>query len=77
MMPYLRAQRILQLSRTVNVFHMQSIYIARQAIHLVITLNDLVDVHEGPNDQQHQERIDLEECVPIPSSAVIKHRANN
>jgi len=42
---------------------MQSIHIARQALHLVILLNDLVDTDEGPDDAQEDERIDLEEYV--------------
>ena len=62
-MPYVRAQRVLYLARDSRVFHMQSIHIARQALHLVILLNDLVDTEDGPNDEQEDERIDLEECV--------------
>jgi len=62
-MPYVRAQRVLYLARDSKVFHMQSIHIARQALHLVILLNDLVDTEEGPDDEQEDERIDLEECV--------------
>jgi hypothetical protein len=60
-MPYLRAQRILQLARSVHVFHMQSIYLSRQGLHLVILLNDLVDPDDGPDDEQYEERNDLEE----------------
>jgi hypothetical protein len=42
---------------------MQSLYIARQALHLVILLNDSVDAEEGPDDMQQAERVDLEEWV--------------
>jgi hypothetical protein len=42
---------------------MQSIYLARQALHLVIRLNDAVDVNKGPSDEQYDERNDLEEYV--------------
>lgn len=62
-MPYIRAQRVLYLARDSRVFHMQSIHIARQALHLVILLNDLVDSEDGPDDEQEDERIDLEEWV--------------
>ncbi|KIM20259.1 hypothetical protein M408DRAFT_308571 [Serendipita vermifera MAFF 305830] len=61
MMPYLRAQRTLHLARNVHVFHMQSIYVARQALHLVILLNDQVNPHTGPSDEQYKERITLED----------------
>jgi hypothetical protein len=60
-MVYLRAESILQAARNVHVFHMQSLYIARQALHLVILLNDVVDAEEGPDDMQQAERVDLEE----------------
>jgi hypothetical protein len=40
---------------------MQSIHIARQALHLVILLNDSVDKTNGPTQEQEDERIDLEE----------------
>jgi len=40
---------------------MQSIYISRQALHLVILLNDVVDVEKGPDEAQREERIELEE----------------
>jgi len=40
---------------------MQSIHIARQALHLVILLNDSVDKAKGPTQEQEDERIDLEE----------------
>ena len=61
LMLYLRAQWILQLARSVYVFHMQSIYISRQAVHLVILLNDVVDREKGPDEAQREERIKLEE----------------
>lgn len=60
---YLRALRMQHLARNVYVFHMQSIYLARQALHLVIRLNDAVDVNKGPSDEQYDERNDLEEYV--------------
>src|SRR4051794_32305443 len=44
---------------------MLSIYIARQALHLVILLNDNVDTSEGPTDEQYEERITLEESVSL------------
>jgi hypothetical protein len=40
---------------------MLSIHIARQALHLVVLLNDSVDAEEGQNEQQQDERIDLGE----------------
>jgi hypothetical protein len=60
-MLYLRAQWILQLARGVYVFQMQSIYISRQALHLVILLNDVLDMEKGPDEAQREERIELEE----------------
>jgi len=59
--PYLRAQRILYQARNVHVFHMQSIFLSRQALHLVILLNDVVDTIKGPDEEQYEERNDLEE----------------
>ncbi|CAG8545250.1 1286_t:CDS:2 [Acaulospora colombiana] len=38
-----------------------TIHIARQALHLVIRLNDTVNQSEGPDLDQEQERIDLED----------------
>jgi hypothetical protein len=43
------------------MFHMLNIHIALQALHLVLLLNASVDADEGPNDEQEDERIDLEE----------------
>jgi hypothetical protein len=64
-MLYLRAQSILQLARGVYVFHMQSIYISRQGLHLVILLNDVVDRENGPDEAQCEEMIELEEWVRL------------
>ena len=57
---YLRAFRILEAACNLNIFTMQSIHIARQALHLVILLNDSVDRVEGPTEEQEDERINLE-----------------
>jgi hypothetical protein len=57
--PYVCAQRILYLAREVEFFNMQSIYIARQALNLVMLLNDFVIAQDGPNDEQRHERIHL------------------
>ena len=65
-MPYFRAQRILAFSRSSCVFHMLNIYIARQALHLVILLNDLAYTEDGLDCQQMGERDALEEYVSIP-----------
>ena len=59
--PFLLAQQILHSARSVYAFHAQSAHIARQALHLVILLNDAVDAELGPDDEQHEERNDLEE----------------
>jgi hypothetical protein len=45
---------------------MLNIHIARQALHLVLLLNDFVlnnsvDADKGPSDEQEDERIELEE----------------
>jgi hypothetical protein len=58
---YFRALRVLEAARNLHIFHMQSIHIARQALHLVILLNDSVDQIKGPTQEQEDERIDLEE----------------
>ncbi|KIM26145.1 hypothetical protein M408DRAFT_10009 [Serendipita vermifera MAFF 305830] len=58
---YIRAKQILHLAREVRVFHAQSTYIARQPFHLVILLNDTVNTEEGPDDEQHEERNELED----------------
>jgi hypothetical protein len=60
-MAYIRAQRVLEQARSTRIFHSQSMHIARQALHLVIRLNDSVDSEEGPTDDEDDERIDLEE----------------
>lgn len=65
-MLYFRAQRILMLARGSRVFHMLNIHIARQALHLVILLNDLAYTEDGLDCQQMDERDVLEECVCIP-----------
>lgn len=54
---------MLDLARNVHVFHAQSVYIAKQALHLVILLNELVNPVEGPTDEEHDERNDLDEWV--------------
>ncbi len=62
-MLYFRAQRILSLARSSKRFHMLNIYISRQALHLVILLNDLAYAEDGLNSEQIDERVDLEEYV--------------
>jgi hypothetical protein len=49
------------MARRAPVFYMQTLHIARQALHLVIRLNDTVQVSGGPDLDEDQERIDLEE----------------
>lgn len=58
---YFRALRILEAARGLKYFHMQSIHLSRQALHLVILLNDAVDQRDGPTQDQEDERIELEE----------------
>jgi hypothetical protein len=58
---YFRALRILEAARNLHIFQMQIIHIARQALHLVILLNDFVDKVNGPTQEQAYERVDLEE----------------
>jgi hypothetical protein len=58
---YLRALRILEAARNLRIFQMQSIHIARQALHLVILLNVSVDQVNGATQEHVYERIDLEE----------------
>jgi hypothetical protein len=64
-MLYFRAQQILVLARSSRAFHMLNIYIARQALHLVILLNDLAYTEDGLDCRQMDERDVLEECVCI------------
>jgi hypothetical protein len=65
-MLYIRAQRILLFARGTPVFHMLNIHIARQALHLVILLNELAYTGDGLDGQHMDERETLEECVAIP-----------
>ncbi|PVG03735.1 hypothetical protein CPB86DRAFT_748155 [Serendipita vermifera] len=58
---YVRALRILETARRAPVFYQQTLHIARQALHLVIRLNDTVNNSDGPDLEQEQERIDLED----------------
>jgi hypothetical protein len=57
---YFRALRVLDAACNLNIFPMQSIHIARQALHLVILLNDSVDKVKGLTEEQADERINLE-----------------
>lgn len=61
-MPYIFARSALRHARNVDIFHMQSIHIARRALKLVFLLNEDVD-DDGPNDAQRAERIRLEKFV--------------
>ncbi|KIM20448.1 hypothetical protein M408DRAFT_13002 [Serendipita vermifera MAFF 305830] len=54
-------QRILSIARGFSIFHMLSIHIARQALHLVVLLNDLAYAEDGLNSEQRRERIALED----------------
>lgn len=62
-MLYFRAQRILSLGRSSFTFYMLNVHISRQALHLVILLNDLAYMEDGLNSEQMDERVDLEEYV--------------
>ncbi|KIM26148.1 hypothetical protein M408DRAFT_196838 [Serendipita vermifera MAFF 305830] len=69
---HLRAQQLIHLARRVHVFHAQSSYIARQALHLVILLNDLVDAENGPDIEQREGRNDLEDDLTELYEAMAK-----
>jgi hypothetical protein len=53
-------------ARGTRVFHMLNIHIARQALHLVILLNELAYTEDGFDGQHMDERETLEECVAVP-----------
>ncbi|KAG8840530.1 hypothetical protein FRC20_005564 [Serendipita sp. 405] len=57
---YLRALRVLEVARKAQTFHMQAVYIARQALHLVILLNDTLE-EEELSDEDEDERLYLED----------------
>jgi len=59
--PYICAQRIIHLARDAQAFHMLSRHIARQALNLVVLLNDSIDADAGPNFKQQEESIELSE----------------
>jgi hypothetical protein len=58
------AQLVLKTARTVHVFHMQSIHIARQALNLVVRLNEAVD-EDGLDDDELDEKIRLMRFVKV------------
>jgi len=60
--PYLLAKCILQLARDTQRFHVLGIYIARQALRLVLLLNETI-IDDVPNEQQLEERDKLREYV--------------
>jgi hypothetical protein len=62
-MPYQLAKGNLQLARATRRFHVSGIYIARQALRLVLHLNESVD-DGNPTDKQLDERDKLRRyCV--------------
>ncbi|KIM26142.1 hypothetical protein M408DRAFT_25581 [Serendipita vermifera MAFF 305830] len=69
---HLRAKQILHLARHVSVFHAQSVHIAKQALNLVILLNNLIDAEDVPDDEQHKERDDLEDDLVELYDAMMK-----
>ena len=71
-MLYLRAHQILMLARDFRVFHMLNISIARQALHLVILLNDLAYGDDGIDGEQMDAREVLEEYVSAPISETVR-----
>lgn len=55
-LPYVRARRILHLARNMDDIHTQLVCIARQALRLVVLLNDRGAQREGPDKQERDER---------------------
>ncbi|CCA74915.1 hypothetical protein PIIN_08885 [Serendipita indica DSM 11827] len=66
--PYLRARQTLEQARDAATFHMQSMFLARQALHLVVLLND--SLNEDITDEQEDERIDLEDEIDALREAI-------
>jgi hypothetical protein len=58
---YVLSKRVLDMARSSMIFPTQKIYIARQAMHLVVLLNDSVDMEDPESTQEEEEGIELEE----------------
>lgn len=52
---------------------MQKIHVARQAMHLVILLNDSVDKDDGLSIDEEEEAIELEECAAVSITSPATH----
>lgn len=58
-MPFILARMALQKARRTDTFPHQAMFLAERALDMVVRLNDLVDVEEGPSAEQLDIGIDI------------------